>query len=147
MHSIYRNNDNQAYEAIDAVFCVQIDAVFCVQIDAVFCVQIDVVFCVQIDAVFCVQIDKSVEYSVKVSYIEIYKEELRDLLEPSSDNKQDLHVREDDKGNTGDQTSSKMLCLVPYLRSQKYVPAFKIEIYLFLLTGIDFYGIYMLSAF
>jgi len=82
-----------------------------------------------------------------VSYIEIYKEELRDLLEPSSDNKQDLHVREDDKGNTGDQTCSKMLCFVPYLRSQKSVPAFATEIYLVLLTGINFYGIYMLSAF
>jgi len=47
------------------------------------------------------QIDKSVSYTVKVSYIEIYKEELRDLLELNVDNKQDLHVREDDKGNTG----------------------------------------------
>ena len=38
---------------------------------------------------------------MKVSYIEIYKEELRDLLELNVDNKPDLHVREDDKGNTG----------------------------------------------
>lgn len=38
---------------------------------------------------------------MKVSYVEIYKEELRDLLELNADNKQDLHVREDDKGNTG----------------------------------------------
>ncbi|KAH3886113.1 hypothetical protein DPMN_010114 [Dreissena polymorpha] len=45
-------------------------------------------------------IDKSVTYIVKVSYIEIYKEELRDLLELNVDNKPDLHVREDDKGNT-----------------------------------------------
>ncbi|XP_045174185.2 kinesin-like protein KIF27 isoform X3 [Mercenaria mercenaria] len=45
-------------------------------------------------------IDKSVNYTVKVSYIEIYKEELRDLLELNVDNKPDLHVREDDKGNT-----------------------------------------------
>ncbi|XP_052800422.1 kinesin-like protein KIF27 isoform X2 [Mya arenaria] len=45
-------------------------------------------------------IDKSVSYSVKVSYIEIYKEELQDLLEMNSGDKPDLHVREDDKGNT-----------------------------------------------
>ncbi|XP_061178029.1 kinesin-like protein KIF27 isoform X2 [Saccostrea echinata] len=45
------------------------------------------------------QANKEVEYSVKVSYIEIYKEELQDLLDietPASN----LHVREDDKGNT-----------------------------------------------
>ncbi|XP_078332440.1 kinesin-like protein KIF27 isoform X6 [Crassostrea virginica] len=43
--------------------------------------------------------NKEVEYSVKVSYIEIYKEELQDLLDietPAGN----LHVREDDKGNT-----------------------------------------------
>lgn len=45
-------------------------------------------------------IDSTVKYTVKVSYIEIYKEELRDLLELNEDNKQDLHVREDNKGNT-----------------------------------------------
>lgn len=41
------------------------------------------------------------EYCVKVSYIEIYKEELQDLLDietPAGN----LHVREDDKGNTGE---------------------------------------------
>ena len=35
-----------------------------------------------------------------MSYIEIYKEELRDLLDLDTSNK-DLHVREDDQGNTG----------------------------------------------
>ena len=40
-------------------------------------------------------------YSIKVSYIEIYKEELQDLLDLDTSSK-DLHVREDDKGNTGD---------------------------------------------
>ncbi|XP_041366340.1 kinesin-like protein KIF27 [Gigantopelta aegis] len=40
-----------------------------------------------------------IEYLVKVSYIEIYKEELRDLLDLETSNK-DLHVREDDQGNT-----------------------------------------------
>ena len=37
---------------------------------------------------------------MKVSYIEIYKEELQDLLDLETSSK-DLHVREDDKGNTG----------------------------------------------
>ncbi|KAK7479550.1 hypothetical protein BaRGS_00029187 [Batillaria attramentaria] len=40
-----------------------------------------------------------VTYDVRVSYIEIYKEELRDLLDLEASSK-DLHVREDDKGNT-----------------------------------------------
>ncbi|KAK3104146.1 hypothetical protein FSP39_024813, partial [Pinctada imbricata] len=43
--------------------------------------------------------NQDVEYSVKVSYIEIYKEELQDLLDVETPSK-DLHVREDDKGNT-----------------------------------------------
>ncbi|KAL4224634.1 Kinesin-like protein kif27 [Mactra antiquata] len=47
-----------------------------------------------------INVEKAVNYTVKVSYIEIYKEELRDLLELNVDNKPDLHVREDDKGNT-----------------------------------------------
>ncbi|XP_030049552.1 kinesin-like protein KIF27 [Microcaecilia unicolor] len=41
----------------------------------------------------------SIDFSVKVSYIEVYKEELRDLLELDTSVK-DLHIREDDKGNT-----------------------------------------------
>ena len=40
------------------------------------------------------------EYSVRVSYVEIYKEELFDLLDLDNVSK-DLHIREDDKGNTG----------------------------------------------
>lgn len=50
---------------------------------------------------FSLKGNKEVEYSVKVSYIEIYKEELQDLLDietPAGN----LHVREDDKGNTGE---------------------------------------------
>nr|XP_025033648.1 kinesin-like protein KIF27 isoform X2 [Pelodiscus sinensis] len=39
------------------------------------------------------------DFSVKVSYIEVYKEELRDLLELETSMK-DLHIREDEKGNT-----------------------------------------------
>ncbi|XP_048780280.1 kinesin-like protein KIF27 isoform X2 [Ostrea edulis] len=45
------------------------------------------------------QVNKEVEYSVKVSYIEIYKEELQDLLDIETP-ANNLHVREDDKGNT-----------------------------------------------
>ena len=38
-----------------------------------------------------------------VSYIEIYMEELRDLLDVDTSSK-DMYVREDDKGNTGIMT-------------------------------------------
>lgn len=40
------------------------------------------------------------EYIITVSYIEIYMEELRDLLDLETSSK-DIHVREDEKGNTG----------------------------------------------
>ncbi|KAG7223455.1 hypothetical protein INR49_015559 [Caranx melampygus] len=40
-----------------------------------------------------------VEATVRVSYMELYKEELRDLLELKTSHK-DLHIREDEKGNT-----------------------------------------------
>lgn len=42
----------------------------------------------------------NIDFCVKVSYIEVYKEELRDLLELETSVK-DLHIREDEKGNTG----------------------------------------------
>ena len=58
--------------------------------------------------VYCLfQVDKTVRYSVKVSYIEIYKEELQDLLDLETSSK-DLHVREDDKGNTGTNKNSSL---------------------------------------
>uniref|UniRef100_A0A2K5Q916 Kinesin family member 27 n=1 Tax=Cebus imitator TaxID=2715852 RepID=A0A2K5Q916_CEBIM len=41
----------------------------------------------------------SIDFNVKVSYIEVYKEDLRDLLELETSMK-DLHIREDEKGNT-----------------------------------------------
>ena len=41
-----------------------------------------------------------VDASVRVSYVELYREELRDLLELHTEHKE-LHVREDDRGNTG----------------------------------------------
>ncbi|NXI41721.1 KIF27 protein, partial [Galbula dea] len=42
---------------------------------------------------------RNIDFSVKVSYIEVYKEELRDLLELENSAKE-LHIREDEKGNT-----------------------------------------------
>ncbi|KAF1622305.1 Kinesin-like protein KIF27, partial [Eudyptes chrysolophus] len=43
--------------------------------------------------------NRNVDFYVKVSYIEVYKEELRDLLELETSVKE-LHIREDEKGNT-----------------------------------------------
>ncbi|KFV69355.1 Kinesin-like KIF27, partial [Dryobates pubescens] len=43
--------------------------------------------------------NRSIDFHVKVSYIEVYKEELRDLLELETSAKE-LHIREDEKGNT-----------------------------------------------
>ncbi|KAG2466284.1 KIF27 protein, partial [Polypterus senegalus] len=42
---------------------------------------------------------QNTEFTVKVSYIEVYKEELRDLLGHETSSK-DIHIREDEKGNT-----------------------------------------------
>ncbi|KAG8512219.1 Kinesin-like protein KIF27, partial [Galemys pyrenaicus] len=41
----------------------------------------------------------SIDFNIKVSYIEVYKEELRDLLELETSMKE-LHIREDEKGST-----------------------------------------------
>ncbi|XP_075684707.1 kinesin-like protein KIF27 [Rhinoderma darwinii] len=41
----------------------------------------------------------NIDFAVKVSYIEVYKEDLRDLLELET-NVKDIHIREDEKGNT-----------------------------------------------
>ena len=49
---------------------------------------------------FSFQTNSEIEYTTKVSYIEIYKEELRDLLDSETSSK-DIHIREDEKGNTG----------------------------------------------
>uniref|UniRef100_A0A8C5M8W9 Kinesin family member 7 n=1 Tax=Leptobrachium leishanense TaxID=445787 RepID=A0A8C5M8W9_9ANUR len=40
-----------------------------------------------------------IDYTIRISYLEVYKEELRDLLEMQTSSK-DILVREDDKGNT-----------------------------------------------
>ena len=45
-----------------------------------------------------------------VSYIEIYMEELRDLLDVDTSSK-DMYVREDDKGNTGIFIIMTCLCV------------------------------------
>lgn len=41
-----------------------------------------------------------VEATVQVSYMELYREELRDLLELHTIHKE-LHIRDDERGNTG----------------------------------------------
>ncbi|NXG72004.1 KIF27 protein, partial [Baryphthengus martii] len=43
--------------------------------------------------------NRNTDFHVKVSYIEVYKEELRDLLELETSVKE-IHIREDEKGNT-----------------------------------------------
>uniref|UniRef100_A0A8C4RFR1 Kinesin motor domain-containing protein n=1 Tax=Erpetoichthys calabaricus TaxID=27687 RepID=A0A8C4RFR1_ERPCA len=43
------------------------------------------------------------DFTVKVSYIEVHKEDLRDLLELETSSK-DMHIREDEKGNTGNMS-------------------------------------------
>lgn len=57
--------------------------------------------------VFLLLSDKSknsdgMEATVQVSYMELYKEELRDLLELHTIHKE-LHIREDERGNTGNE--------------------------------------------
>lgn len=41
-----------------------------------------------------------IDYMVRVSYLEVYKEEFRDLLQVDTASK-DIQIREDDKGNIG----------------------------------------------
>ncbi|XP_043968446.1 kinesin-like protein KIF27 [Gambusia affinis] len=43
--------------------------------------------------------DDSIEATVQVSYMELYREELRDLLDMNTSHKE-LHIRDDEKGNT-----------------------------------------------
>jgi len=44
------------------------------------------------------------EYTIRVSYVEIYKEEVHDLLDLDNISK-DLPIREDQNGNTGNDIS------------------------------------------
>lgn len=41
-----------------------------------------------------------IDFSVRVSYVEVYKEVFKDLLEVETASK-DIHIREDEKGNVG----------------------------------------------
>nr|XP_039254763.1 kinesin-like protein KIF27 isoform X2 [Styela clava] len=43
---------------------------------------------------------KHIDHAIKVSYVEIYKEEVRDLLEVDLQKCKDVHIREDQNGNT-----------------------------------------------
>lgn len=46
------------------------------------------------------RLSEGVEAILKVTYMELYREELRDLLEMHP-NQKELHIREDKRGNTG----------------------------------------------
>ncbi|CAH1786333.1 unnamed protein product [Owenia fusiformis] len=56
-----------------------------------------------------IQTDSGTEYVVRVSYIELYKEELRDLLDVDTSSK-DLHIREDEDGNTVISGTRELQC-------------------------------------
>lgn len=56
-----------------------------------------------------IQNNPSRAYGVKLSYFEIYKEELKDLLDTESSSK-DLHIREDSKSNTVVMGASELEC-------------------------------------
>lgn len=47
------------------------------------------------------------DFSVRVSYLEVYKEEFKDLLEMETASK-DIHIRED-KGNIGKKNNNNLL--------------------------------------
>jgi hypothetical protein len=57
------------------------------------------------------------DYCVKVNFIEIYKEELKDLLDPTD---KDLQIREDEAGNT-----SKAYNFIEHFKSLEYKTLFK----------------------
>ena len=50
-------------------------------------------------------------YSVKISFIEIYKEELHDLLDSENYPFKNLHIREDEKGNTTVVNAKEISCV------------------------------------
>ncbi|VEL20540.1 unnamed protein product [Protopolystoma xenopodis] len=54
-----------------------------------------------IDEIFNIIRDSEIpKYSITASFIEIYKEDVRDLLDSGELVTKDIHIREDDKGNT-----------------------------------------------
>lgn len=57
-----------------------------------------------------------IDYTVRVSYVEVYKEEFRDLLQVDTASK-DIQIREDDKGNIG-------MCSCPWASFSSQRPLF-----------------------
>ena len=51
------------------------------------------------------QASAGVEFSLRISYMEVYKEELRDLLDGGM-SAREIHIREDEWGNTGESARS-----------------------------------------
>lgn len=54
--------------------------------------------------------EDSVHFTISVSFIEIYKEEVRDLLEPEASALNPIHIREDEHGNTVVSGVQERLC-------------------------------------
>uniref|UniRef100_A0A8C6ZTX6 Kinesin motor domain-containing protein n=1 Tax=Nothoprocta perdicaria TaxID=30464 RepID=A0A8C6ZTX6_NOTPE len=69
----------------------------------------------------------NIDFNVKVSYIEVYKEELRDLLELETSVK-DLHIREDEKGNTGRKSALQPMHLVSFVCSNAKYSCFLLKV-------------------
>ena len=59
--------------------------------------------------------EQGIEFQVSVSYLELYLEDLRDLLDAST-NSRDITIREDDSGNTGNTR------IHLYIVYSKYMP-------------------------
>lgn len=57
-----------------------------------------------------------------MSYVEVYKEDLRDLLELET-NVKDIHIREDEKGNTGADSAIAYECIIIWIISKLYYRA------------------------
>lgn len=74
---------------------------------------------------------------MKVSYIEVYKEELRDLLELETSVKE-LHIREDEKGNTG-RISALKCCMFHFSCAPKlFLPSLERAYSLLILEKVAF---------
>ncbi|XP_072045024.1 kinesin-like protein KIF27 isoform X2 [Amphiura filiformis] len=54
-----------------------------------------------------IKANHNVDYILRVSYIEVYKEELRDLLDMET---KDMHIREDEQGNTVILGCKEVIC-------------------------------------
>ena len=91
--------------------------------------------------------EQGIEYQVSVSYLELYLEDLRDLLDAST-NSRDITIREDDSGNTGNtQSIHSYMVYSKYMTMHMYcncnVPRFNVLLsfarfglqYLFVIAG------------